>query len=129
MTAKVKSINKYEWEFQNSTPAVIPGTIANGASLSGALVITENYPTGLILPALWTAADLTFQGSADGVNFYNIYDSAGTEVTVKAAASRLVRLTPADWVGLMAIKIRSGTSGTPVAQGADRIINIIAKAL
>ena len=101
-------------------------TIANNAALSDAVTIDKSLLLGLVLPGTWTTADLTLQASADGTTFGNVYDSAGTEVTIKAAASRYVTLNPADFVGMQAIKLRSGTSGSPVTQTAERTITVIA---
>jgi hypothetical protein len=83
------------------------------------------------MPTSWTAADLTFQGAEkqDGT-FQNIYDSDGTEVTVSAAASRAISLTPAEMDALSAwaaIKVRSGTAGSPVAQAAARDVFVVMK--
>lgn len=100
-------------------------TIAESGNLSNAVIIDESLILGLILPSDWTAADLTLQASHDGTNFANVYDSAGTEVTIKAAASRYITLDPSAFAGMQAIKLRSGTSGTPVTQTAAREITVV----
>lgn len=100
-------------------------TILNGASLSDAIVNNGAPVAGVYMPAAWTTADLTLQMSLDGANFNNVYDKDGTEVTIKAGASRYIQLNSADFVGCVAFKIRSGTSGTPVNQGADRTITAV----
>jgi hypothetical protein len=80
------------------------------------------------MPAAWTAASLTFQVSVDGVSYANLYKSDGTEYSVSAAASREILLSPADFAGIRFLKVRSGTSGTPVTQlTADRILTITAR--
>ncbi len=104
--------------------------IANGASLSstggdasGAITVTGKALVGLQMPSAWTAANLTFSGSMDGGATYNdLYDEVGTERSVVAAASRSITLDPAKFLGLTHIKVRSGTTGTPVNQGAARTI-------
>jgi hypothetical protein len=116
-----------QWTDVPAAPASIDAIISNGASLSAAAAIGKTWVTGLILPAAWTAASLTFQGSIDGTNFYNLYDTDGVEVTSLAAVDRFVRLAPADWSTFSHIKIRSGTSGTPVNQGAPRTIKIVTR--
>ena len=100
-------------------------TIAESGNLSNAVTIDESMLLGLVLPSSWTTADLTLQASADGTNFANVYDAAGTEVTIKAAASRYVTLDPASFAGMTAIKLRSGTSGSPVNQGGERSITVV----
>lgn len=100
-------------------------TIANGESLSDAVAIGSGSVAALHLPAAWTAAALTFQGSVDGgVTYGNIYDD-GVERTIASAsivASRILSLDQRDWEGFTHIKIRSGTAATPVNQGAARAI-------
>lgn len=106
---------------------VTSATIANGASLSGAVDLRPyGSPARLVIPAAWTTANITVQTSYDGVNFNDLYDSLGTEYTVTVGgASRSVMLPLADFIGVEWIKLRSGTTGTPVAQGAARTINIV----
>ena len=101
-------------------------TIANGASLSDAIELKSETPVAIEMPAAWTSAVLTFQGSIDGT-YNNIYDENGTEITSQAAASRLIRLKPAHWAGLENLKIRSGTSGAAQAQGAERVIKVLTR--
>lgn len=109
-------------------------TIANGGSLSNAIPLGGAVPCALVLPAAWTAANITFSGSVDGVNFGSIFDGdAGAEAEYKltttfTAASggenRAIPLNPDRFQGYNWIKVRSGTQGAPVAQGAQRVIQI-----
>jgi hypothetical protein len=109
-------------------------TIASGESLSEAVDLGQGESlVGIQMPGTWTTADLTFAGSIDGGRtFGNIYDGNGTsetEVTVPADAGQVIRLDPADWVLFRHLKVRSGTSGTPVAQGGDRTIRLAKRAI
>lgn len=99
-------------------------TIASGASLSDAIDISEAVLVGIKLPSTWTAANLTIQAADEDAEstFNNVYDQTGTEVTITASASRHVILEPAKFAGMKQIKLRSGTSGTPVNQAAGRTI-------
>jgi len=101
-------------------------TISSGTSLSPAVDLGPNRTFAVIMPASWTSANLTFQGSADGINYANVYDDTGTEVTVTAAASQyIVVSSPAKLLGIRWIKVRSGTNASPVNQGADRVVTIV----
>lgn len=107
-------------------------TIDASASLSSSVGVGSRIVTGIHMPASWTAADLTFQGAEKGLDgtFQNIYDSDGNELTVSAAASRAISLTPAEMDALSAfaaIKVRSGTSGAATAQAAARTIQVVMK--
>ena len=102
-------------------------TIANGASLSGAVDLRGYVPYGIEMPSAWTAAGLSFEVSSDGVNYLDLYDDTA-EYTLAADASRAIGFPGANiFVGFKYIKVRSGTSGTPVNQGADRAIKILCK--
>lgn len=101
--------------------------ITEDDDLTAAIILLELTPVAIIMPAAWTAANLTFQhGDANGI-FTNLYDDAGSEVVVTVAASRYIRLVPSEWVNMRQLKIRSGTSGTPVAQAADRTLIIVTR--
>ena len=109
-------------------------TIADLASLSGEVDLEGAVLVGIAMPAAWTAANLTFQAaSATGGTFQDVYDDAGGEVTVIAAVSRAIGVDVA--AGALApfryIKVRSGTTGTPVVQtpgeGLVRTITLVLK--
>jgi hypothetical protein len=61
------------------------------------------------------------------VTYNNVYDTAGSEKTVTADASRHIIIDPQDFAGTQYLKVRSGTSGLPVAQGAARTITLVVR--
>jgi hypothetical protein len=98
-------------------------TIAVGATgLSQAILLGGKRICGVIMPAAWTAANLTFQGSVDGTTFFDMYDEAGAEISITAAASRYIGCDALalELSGVEYLKVRSGTTGTPVNQAAAR---------
>jgi len=101
-----------------------PAVIAISTSLSAAVYIRGGLLAVIEMPAAWDAANLTFQASGDGTNYFNLYDEFGTEVTVTASTSRRIRLEPSQWAGIQYLKIRSGTAGTPVTQTAERTLYV-----
>lgn len=103
-------------------------TILSGASLSDAQDLQGCRLTGLRMPALWTAASLTFQVSEDGTNYLNLYNLNG-EVTYPTGASYGVSFNAEDFLSWRYVKVRSGTSGGAVAQGADRVLTLVGSAL
>lgn len=113
----------------NLYPSGVSAVIANGASLSGAVDLGRNTLVGIVMPAAWTAANLTFQVSADGVTYSDLYDNTGTEKSVTAAAGRFIFTVPADWVGIRFVKVRSGTAAAAINQGAARTLQLITKAV
>jgi hypothetical protein len=105
-------------------------TIANGAALSGAVNLSDKVLTAIIVPATWTAASLTFQASEDGVTWYDMFDSAGNEETILSAnvvAGRRMYVDPSDFASVDYIKVRSGSTGTPVNQGAARVVTLVSR--
>lgn len=109
-------------------PIIKSTTIEASESLSDALELEPaHYAFAIVTPATWTAADLTFQVSHDGATWRNLYDDEGNEVTVTAAASRMIRLYPEEWAAFKWLKLRSGTSGSPVTQAADRILSVLSR--
>lgn len=110
-------------------PSTTTVTIANGQSLSGAVNLSGFTLIGIDLPSAWTTANLTLQASIDNSTWDNVFDSTGTEVTISAAASRFVLLNPADFVAIRYLRLRSGTSGTPVNQGGARTITLVVRAI
>ncbi len=102
-------------------------TIAAGASLSGAVYLGHGVLVGIQMPTAWDAATLSFQASVDGVIFQDVYDFQGAEVVVQAAASRFVTID--EFQGAPWIKIRSGTTGSPVNQTLASIITPVVQKL
>jgi hypothetical protein len=103
-------------------PLTFSAAIANGASLSDAIDLGGRRLGAIVMPAAWTAAALTFQVSVDGTNYYNLYDQDGVEFSLSADTSRTIVIDPSYFALFRYIKIRSGTAGVPVNQGADRIL-------
>jgi hypothetical protein len=102
--------------------ARIPVVIANGEAVSEAANLRGGLLSTIEMPAAWTAANLTFQTCGDGSNFFDLYDELGTEVTAVADASRRIRLEPSQFAAVAQIKVRSGTTGTPVNQVTERTL-------
>ncbi len=99
--------------------------IASGQSESNALDVFEQAITGLQLPAAWTAAQISLLASSDADGpFQAVFDAAGDEVLIEAAASRFVALDPSG-LRFRYVKLRSGTSAAAVNQGAERRIDVL----
>ena len=104
----------------------IQATILNTASLSAAVELGGHSVERIIMPAAWTAADLTFQVSDDGgTTFQNLYWDWGAELVVDAAVATTIELSPfIKLSNIDQLKVRSSTAGVPVAQGGDRIVRL-----
>lgn len=108
-------------------------TIEAGESLSGAIDMSafsinkDNFRLfNIVMPAAWTAANLTFQFSIDdGVTFVDMYDADGNEVTAAADSGRGIVILPEAFSAISHLKIRSGTSASEVIQVEERIIKLV----
>ena len=70
----------------------------------------------------WTAASLTFRGSArSSAGMFDVYYD-GTELSYTTTASRRMTFSPEDLAGVRFVQLRSGTAATPVAQAAPRTV-------
>lgn len=101
--------------------------IASGASIAASgLDISDRALVGVILPATWTTADLTFQTSDDNVTFQNLYDENGTEYTLTGSTgARNIAILNGLVIGHRYIKVRSGTSGSAVTQTGARSLTVL----
>lgn len=118
-----------------SVPTYTPITIPAGATgLSNEVNIGEKVLVGIIMPTAWTAAAITFaaadgRGGTQGVvkTFFPLQDESGTEVKITSpAASTFVTITRSNVMnGVSLLKLRSGTSGTPVDQTTSRVLTLV----
>ena len=104
---------------------VVPATIASGSSLSGVLQAAAGHLVAVQVPSGWTAASITFTGSADGVTQCPISDFGNTEFTVSAVAGRYHYLTPTVMARVPYLQVRSGTAGAPVTQGSNVVVLLV----
>lgn len=105
---------------------VVISTSADG--LSNVIDLAGYKYMSIEMPSSWTTASLTIVGARGYAGTYkDIYYDYNTEVSISVAANRLVVLdtTFLSLLAIRFIKFRSGTSTTPVAQGAERIIYLI----
>jgi hypothetical protein len=105
-------------------------SIAAGASLSGEVGLGAFTLVGISMPAVWTTAALTFQTSIDDATWQELYDDAGNEVSITGAAGQFLILPKYPsyiWRGVNLLKVRSGTSGSPVNQVAAATVTLITR--
>ena len=115
-------------------------TIASGQSLSGYIDLFGCDLVAIYMPSAWTAAPLTFQVSpydpADSrfTQWNELYKSTGENdgaeyivSSTAAAAVQVVTLPEDDFCGFRFLKVRSGTSASPVNQAASRSLILICR--
>lgn len=104
--------------------------IAKGESQSTTINKSGYKNMLIIMPAAWTAADITFLVSNNPTSGFVklVKASDESEITSKASASEAVNLdgTIKEALGACAyVKIRSGTSVTPVNQADRRTLIVV----
>lgn len=105
---------------------LVPVSIGAGASLSAEVNVNDKRIVGIQMPAGWDAASITFaaltrQSAAGVATFGLVQEQGGAEVTVTTpAADEYVAINGQVLVALGRVKVRSGTSGAPVNQTAQR---------
>lgn len=97
---------------------VLVATIQNGQALSAEVDIGNKTIVGIVTPAGWLAAGLSFQVSVDGgTTWQELLDSTATAISVSSVTgAAAIAMDPTKLRGFNALKVRSGTSGAPVNQ-------------
>lgn len=96
-------------------------TIASGQTVSGAVYLGDKLPVAVRMPASFTGASITFQGSPDGVT-YQAINLGGAAYAESVAASKDVQLDPSVFVGYRYLKIVSAS-----AEGAERSLTVLTR--
>lgn len=99
-------------------------SVSDSLDLGGILGDPNQKIIGFASASSWTTADLTFL-SWKPLAWYSVYEKDGTELTYTFSDSVFVVAKPIDFAGIRYLKIRSGTSSSPVNQADDRTIYII----
>ncbi|MFZ1905225.1 MAG: hypothetical protein WAU56_07520 [Steroidobacteraceae bacterium] len=102
---------------------VVQTVIPAGQALSPEVDIGTKSLVAISLPANWTAeAGLSFSVSFDGGDTWGeLVDNTNTAITVPPVTIEndlpaQIAVNPAQWQGITALKIRSGTAADPVNQ-------------
>ncbi len=109
-----------QWTFQKIT-------IPNGGSISTGFFMP--YPmTAILVPSAFLGTEMTFQASMDkGITYNDLHNETGDEVALMLTSVGLVvglLTVNHDLSGIPWLKIRSGTSESPVNQGSDQILYV-----
>jgi hypothetical protein len=99
--------------------------IPAGQVLSAGVDCSEGYLARIQMPSTWNSANLSFQISHDGVQYYDLLDNNGKEalMAVIPGTARMVREEP--WSsGIGWWKLRSGSRANPIVQDTDRTFMI-----
>jgi hypothetical protein len=101
--------------------------ILNATAITGPIDLRGSILNAIQIPAVWTAAALSIQmcdteTGTYGEVFTDPGTGVGTVLALSAAAGQITMV--AQMIANCFIKIRSGPSGVPVNQGADRALTL-----
>jgi hypothetical protein len=104
----------------------LSATIQATGSLSPEVDIGAGVLVGVFVPSGWTSANITFQASPDGgVTWGNVFTYLGSEFTLVATPGQFLTLDPTQLKGLRSLKLRSGTSASPVSQSSTVNVTLL----
>lgn len=113
---------------------VISAEIPANQSLTGEIDLGSNKLMAIEFPTTWAGTSITFQSKVErnenGLETWrNVYDDAGSEVTATVGSNRIVGLDALalELSSLRYIRIRSGTSSSPVNQNPTKLLRLIVK--
>ncbi len=108
---------------------VINVTIPDGQALSDNVRLGQQRIIGILMPATWASAVISFQGSNDANNdMLDLYDESGNELSVTAAEGQLVTFSEdfsSRFDSVSNVKIRSGLTGATVNQSGGTIVGLV----
>jgi hypothetical protein len=104
----------------------LDAVIAQSETLSNVIDLGGQYSiVGIIMPAAWTAADITLLSGLSEDAMLDVYDQAGNQVIIdNPAANRFIALEPAGFVALPFVQIKSAN-----AQAAARTLKLLCRYL
>lgn len=109
--------------------------IVSGAAVSAAINIIGLglVGAGVLVPAGWTAADIAFEVSVDGLTWYPVYDETGTRVKVSGISTSESRLyiAPAQaWIAgafpyMRFVSIDTSTGANKNQDTSDKTLTLV----
>jgi hypothetical protein len=104
---------------QSVVQTAIPGT----GYITPAIDLAIPGITALETLGTWTVAPASFQAKVNGT-WWDVW-YLGNELVVPIAAGQLIDLGADKWLGVTSVKIRSGTSASPVVQSVDANLALV----
>jgi hypothetical protein len=104
------------------TPTITSLWFGGTTGISNVMDLTlAKAVVGLIMPSDWTPAAVSIEGSADGTNFYPMYDGrGGALLSFVVPPGAMVAIDPNRMRCCKAFRLLSGTRAKLVPQGVAR---------
>jgi len=104
-------LTNYYQSYQGSFNPNYPATIASSSQVSSTINCGGFTLCGVLLPAAFSGAALTFLASVDGTNFYPVHSTtSGTLLSYTVAQGQYCAIDPKDFYGVNFLQIKSGSS-------------------
>jgi hypothetical protein len=100
-------------------------TIPAGEALSSSVDLSSGALAMVFAPSEWSGANVSFQISADGVAWADLFDASGAEVVRPLAAGTAVAVDPSLTTAALHVRIRSGPRAAPVAQEVEQVFTLV----
>jgi hypothetical protein len=109
------------------TPTIIPIWFGGVTGISNAVDLSAvKAVVGLIMPPAWTPAVVTIEGSADGANFYVMYDGMGsTLLAFTVPPNTIIAIRPDRLRCCKALRLISGDRTNLIPQVVAREFGLI----
>lgn len=110
---------------------IVSAAIASGQSLSPEVDIGGWTLVGIVVPAAWTTAGISFQASADGgATFGELQTIAAVAFAISSITGGTqvyIAIDPTTLRGVRSLKVRSGTAAAPVSQGSSVTLSLVTR--
>jgi hypothetical protein len=109
-------------QYSNRVDTVVANIAASGTT-SQSLDLSGSCLVGIQMPTAFTGTAVTFNVSADGVNFYPMYSGASA-YSLTVAASRYILIPAADFAGVRYLQVVSNAT-----EGSARALTLAVRPL
>jgi hypothetical protein len=102
----------------------VSAVIEASSTTSTVVDLSDLAMVGIIMPSIFTGTALTFNGSLDNVNFYPLYNTAGTELSITVSPDIWIEFTPGDFCAVRYLSFVSNQT-----EGQNRELQIVTRSL
>ena len=108
------------------TPTIIPLWFGGVTGISNVIdITTAKAVVGLIMPPDWTPAIVTVEGSANGTDFYMMYERGGVRLSFNVPPGTMSAINPDRFRCCKAFRLLSGDRSILVPQDAPREFGVV----
>ena len=106
---------------------LLPVVFGASSTASGVVNLENLHIIGIVMPATWTAAGITFLTSVDNVTYNTTTDVNATEISISVSASKHVVVNPTTVPSARYVKLQSGTTSVTVTQVSATTLTLVCR--